>query len=318
MLRVALVGTGGISGAHLPAWKELEGAELVAVCDIRPEKVDAAAEQYGAKAYYDLDTMLDEVKPDILDICTPTYLHPEMALKGIRHGCNVLTEKPISLHEKDVDIIYAEAEKYGVRFMVAQVLRFWREYVYLKDVYDKKTYGRLLSGHMRRLGTTPRWSWDNWMTDPERSGMVPFDLHIHDLDFMVYAFGAPKKMECHRAGTPRQDYLHIDYDYDDFFISAEASWFSGDYRFCAEFVFQFEKAVVALEDGVLTVYPEDGKPFTLDGEDAPECGINLPATNAYAEEIRYFADCVANNKPVSIIKPEELKTVLRLIDGFSK
>ena len=73
-----------------------------------------------------------------------------------------------------------------------------------------------------------------------------------------------------------------------------------------------------MENGVLTVYPVDEKPFTLDGEDAPECGINLPATNAYAEEIRYFADCVANKKPVSIIKPEELKTVLKLIDGFSK
>ena len=65
--------------------------------------------------------------------------------------------------------------------MVAHVLRWWREYVFLKDAIDSGRYGKLLSGHMARLGNTPKWSWDNWMRDPERSGLVPFDLHIHDL-----------------------------------------------------------------------------------------------------------------------------------------
>lgn len=45
---------------------------------------------------------------------------------------------------------------------------------------------------MHRLSGIPKWSWDDWMRDEKRSGLVPFDLHIHDLDFIVYAFGKPE------------------------------------------------------------------------------------------------------------------------------
>ena len=52
---------------------------------------------------------------------------------------------------------------------------------------------------MGRLGAYPAWSWDNWMMDEKRSGLVPHDLHIHDLDFLVYAFGKPEASLKHRA-----------------------------------------------------------------------------------------------------------------------
>ena len=100
-------------------------------------------------------------------------------------GINVICEKPISLKEEDVERVYSTAKKMNVKFMVAQVLRFWPEYELLKELYDSKKYGKLLSGYMCRLGACPKWSWDNWMKDPNRSGLVPYDLHVHDLDFMV-------------------------------------------------------------------------------------------------------------------------------------
>ena len=308
MLKVGLCGVGGISGAHIPAWEAMEDAELVALCDVRPGQM----EKYpGKRRYTDVDEMLAQEQLDILDICLPTYLHAEVALKAMGRGIHVLCEKPISLHREDVARLYAAARQNGVRFMVAQVLRFWPEYVALKEIYDSGRYGKLLSGCMTRLGQCPKWSWDGWMKDEARSGLVPFDLHIHDLDFMVYAFGRPKRAIPFRARRPEQDVLTVVYDYGDFYISSEAAWYAADYPFTAGFRFQFERALVVL-DGTLRIYDADGV-TGMEAGTGETGGIHLPQTNAYANEIRYFADCVKAGRDAEIVRPEELETVLELL-----
>lgn len=316
MLRIGMVGMGGISRSHRNAWKQVEGAEIVCVCDIRPEMANAAAEDTGAKAYTDFDEMLEKEQFDILDICLPTYLHADFAVKAMDHGKHTITEKPISLKKEDVQRVYAAAKRNNVRFMVAHVLRFWREYVYLKNAIDTGCYGKLLSGQMGRLGNTPKWSWDGWMRDPERSGLVPFDLHIHDLDFIVYQFGRPNRTVCHRSGNETQDYINVVYEYDGFFIACESAWYDADFHFSASFRFQFEKAVVEWKAGVMTVFHADGTTEVIGAETntTGENGINLPPTNAYYNEIQYFTDCVRAGVDCDIIKPDELETVLELID----
>ena len=314
MLKVGLVGVGGISGNHIPAWEEMENAELTALCDVRPERL----EMYPGKRHYtDFEEMLKSEQLDILDICLPTYLHADYAVRALERGIHVLCEKPMSLKEEDVDRIYSTAEKNNVKFMVAHVLRFWPEYAQIKDIADSQRYGKLLSGRMTRVSEIPRWSWDGWMTDEERSGLVPFDLHIHDLDFMVYAFGKPTSVKTVRVKRPDQDSLSAIYEYDGAFISAESAWYAPAVPFIAEFRFQFEKAVLIFDGQKLTAHEIDGTKRDLSSDSqAGASAINLPKTNAYANEIVYFADCVANGKPVDKVKPEELKTVLELLNQF--
>ena len=313
MLKVAMLGMGGISAAHRSAWKQFEDAQVIAVCDIRPEKADAAAEDMGAKAYYNYEDMAANEQFDILDICLPTYLHAEYAIKALNAGKHVICEKPISLKIEDVQRVYGAAKANGKNFMVAQVVRFWREYLVLKEAYDTGKYGKLLSGRMTRLGNTPKKSWDGWMRDPERSGLVPFDLHIHDLDFIIYAFGNPEKMTRFRAGNATQDYFEAIYQYPDFFISAEAAWYECNYRFQCAFRFQFEKAVLEFKDGKLTIFNENGDVTGLDDGKVEEGDGYVPKTNAYFEEIRYFVDCVKAGVPCDKVKAEELENVLDLI-----
>ena len=314
MLKVGLVGVGGISGAHIPAWDEMADAELVALCDIRPERMEKFTDK---RCYTDFDEMLANEELDILDICLPTYLHADFAVKAMEKGINVITEKPISLKEEDIDRVYKTAEKNNVKFMVAQVLRFWPEYELLKEIYDTKKYGKLLSGTMTRLGCYPKWSWDGWMMDEKRSGLVPFDLHIHDLDFMVYAFGMPKVAHQFRSKLPDQDFISISYDFGDFQINSEASWYATCYPFTAEFRFQFENAVVANENGKMLIHLRDDQRIDLSEDAEGDTGdINLPKSNAYANEIRYFADCVINNKPVEKVQPEELRCVLNILNNL--
>ena len=314
MLKIAMLGMGGISKAHRAGWKMVPEAEIVAVCDIRRENADEAARETGGKAYYKFEDMLAAETFDILDICLPTYLHADYAVKALEHGIHVLCEKPISLKRADVQRVYGAAEKAGKNVMIAQVLRFWPEYEKLKEAYDTGIYGKLMSGRMTRLSGTPKWSWDNWMTDPDRSGLVPFDLHIHDLDFMIYAFGDPKDMTRYRAKNARQDYFEAVYQYPDFFVSGEAAWYDCEYKFQASYRFQFEKAVMEYKDGTLTIYHQNGETEVPKFEDAEsENGINLPKSNAYYNEIRYFTDCVLEGKPCGKVRPEQLEQVLTLI-----
>ncbi len=314
MLKIGLVGVGGISGAHIPAWEEMADAELVALCDIRPERMEKYSEK---RCYTDFDEMLANEELDILDICLPTYLHADFAVKAMEKGINVITEKPISLKEEDIDRVYKTAEKNNVKFMVAQVLRFWPEYELLKEIYETKKYGKLLSGTMTRLGCYPKWSWDGWMMDEKRSGLVPFDLHIHDLDFMVYAFGMPKVAHQFRSKLPDQDFISLSYDFGDFQINSEASWYATCYPFTAEFRFQFENAVVANENGKMLIHLRDDERIDLSEAAEGDTGdINLPKSDAYANEINYFADCVRNNKPVEKVQPEELRCVLNILNNL--
>lgn len=125
MLKIGLVGVGGISGAHIPAWNAMEDTTLTAICDIRPERMEPYPEPHH---YTSIDEMLEKEELDILDICLPTYLHVPTAVKAMKKGIHVLSEKPISLKEEDIELAYSTAKENNVCFMIAQVLRFWPEY----------------------------------------------------------------------------------------------------------------------------------------------------------------------------------------------
>lgn len=315
MLNVAIIGLGNISNAHIPAWREIENTQIVAVCDIRSELFEKVPE---ARSYTNYCELLEKEQVDIVDICLPTFLHVEVSLAALKKGIHVLCEKPISLNPEDAQLLYRTAQEHNVRFMVAQVIRFWPEYVALKQMADTQKYGKLLSGVMQRIGSIPRKSWNNWMLDGKISGGVPYDLHIHDLDFAVHAFGVPTKMESHRAVNPQQDYVHAVYTYPDFWISIEASWYACAYPFRMSFRFQFEQAVVTYENGKLTVYENSGaiyEPLAANLEQNYGAD-NLPCSDGYGNEIRYFVDCVCHGTSPDMVKPEELKAVLQLLKNF--
>ncbi len=313
MLKVGLVGVGGISGVHIPAWNSMEDMELVALCDIRPEQMERFE---GVNKYTDFEEMIENESLDILDICLPTYLHADYAIKAMNRGINVVCEKPISLDINDVDRVYAAAKANNVKFMVAQVIRFWPEYEIVREIYNTGKYGRLLSADLSRLGCYPKYSWDNWMMDEKRSGMVPFDLHIHDVDFMVYAFGTPKNSVSHRARTETQDYFNVVYEYDGFFVTSNASWYNAPVPFSMGFRLQFDDAVILFGKDGLTVYEKSGnivKPMENNGGEKEEGAYDLPKSDAYFNELRYFADAVKNGGNTDKVTPESLKIVLELL-----
>ncbi len=81
--------------------------------------------------------MLEKEQIDILDICLPTYLHADFSVKAMDKGINVICEKPVSLNHNDVARVYGAAKRNNVKYMIAQVLRFWPEYEVIKRYMTK-------------------------------------------------------------------------------------------------------------------------------------------------------------------------------------
>ena len=122
-MRAAIIGNGGIAVSHRNAYKTLkeEGSDIVlqAICDIRPEKLE---DNDGANVYTDIDAMLEAEKDNIdyVDICLPTYLHAEVAIKCMKAGFHVLCEKPMALYPEETERMLECSKETGKKLKIGR------------------------------------------------------------------------------------------------------------------------------------------------------------------------------------------------------
>ena len=164
-IRVGLVGVGGMGGCHFYNYEKVENAELVAVCDVRTDVAKQKVGKRNIKIYKNLDRMLKNNELDMIDICTPSYMHKDMAIKLLKKGYHVLCEKPMTLNAKDAKKVLDVAEQSDKNFMVAHVVRFMTPYMYLKSVIESGELGKLIRLDMKRISGIPTWSWEDLMRD---------------------------------------------------------------------------------------------------------------------------------------------------------
>ncbi len=313
MKKVALVGIGGMGGCHFNCYKNIETAQVVAVCDVRVDMAKEKVADESVRIYADYDEMLANEKVDIIDICTPSYLHREMSVKALEKGFHVLCEKPMSLSSEDCEAVIAAAKKADRFFMTAHVVRFMNNYIYLKSVIDSCELGKLVRLDMKRLSSIPRWSWDDWMRDVKRSGGTPFDLSIHDLDFIQYVLGQPKDVHgTYYKMKNDDDFIVSELVYDNCAVSAEGSWHNYDIPFKAQFRAIFEHGSLEFDGETIR---KNGEIVELEkGEISADTGINLSNADGYAAEIRYFIDCVEKGVQPQAVTPESSTASVKLVE----
>lgn len=321
VMRMALIGLGGMGNCHLNVYNQLNDIKVTAVVDVDTDRVSKKLAGTDIKLYKDVDEMLDNEDVDFVDICTPSYLHEEHSIKALKRGIHVICEKPMTLSKESADRILKVASETKAIFMVAHVIRFWPEYIYLKECYDKKTFGKLFHADFSRIGEIPRWSFENWMMDPTRSGRVPLDLHIHDVDFILYFLGEPKAMSSKSIeDTDKISYIRTNFEYEDCYVSAEGGWYGNPIKFTMEFRAAFESAILEYKNRVLTVYEYGKEPYTVSMEEDKmlDSGINISSTNGYKNEICYFIDCIRNGDKPDITTPESSAKSIEVIETALK
>ncbi len=121
-------------------------------------------------------------------------MHREAVEKVAAAGKHVQCEKPMAMNAEECDAMIAATKKAGVKFMIGQVLRFWPEYVVIKEILDSGRLGRVKWASATRMSPPPTWSWNGWLFDPKKSGGGVLDLHIHDIDTLNWMLGVPKKV----------------------------------------------------------------------------------------------------------------------------
>lgn len=197
MLRVCVIGMGPIGNRHADMYKEHPQAELVGVCDIIPERADAAARRLGVPAYYEAPQMLAELQPDICSVATSGEEygsdHAEPTIQALEAGCHVLCEKPISNSIADAEKMVATARRLRRCLAINFNHRFNPAHRLAKRWIEEGRLGHLLFINM-----------SIWILNPRESS--PYfhlkALHPHSVDIMRYFCGDIEAVHCFATKAP--------------------------------------------------------------------------------------------------------------------
>jgi predicted dehydrogenase len=311
MIRVGVIGLGFMGGVHLRNWQALDGAAVVAACDPKPVagtakqgNIDAGAEVLdfgGVELYTAVADMLGAQELDAVSIALPSHLHKAVSIQCLEAGLHVLCEKPMALNLEDCDAMIAAAKRTGKRLMIAHCIRFWPAYAWVKSAVESGKYGKVTAADFSRLTYAPAWDGGSWLSDTAKSGGIALDLHVHDLDFIQYLFGAPKGIRSLFAGA-RHVQTWVDYG-DERAVSATASWLMPEsFGFKMAFRVVFERAAVVYDGAELAVYPSKGEAFVA----------KLEAGDGYKGEIEYFASLISGKNNGEAITPEQARESVRM------
>jgi predicted dehydrogenase len=326
MIRIGIIGMGGMGWFHASRYFQIPGAKIVAIADIRPERLEtknavpinienkmSLPDLSEVKGFLDGDSLIAEADVDVIDICLPSYLHAEYAVKALKAGRHVLCEKPMALNIDDANRMIAASHEAGRKLMIAHCIRFWPEYQFLQQTIQDGDLGRLLSLNMERIGGRPvGWGFENWFLDPARSGGTLYDLHIHDVDYVNSLLGAPQSLIASaRQASPgsASEVIHSVFSYANGpQVSIQAGWSEVQIPFKAGYDAWFDK-------GFLRYNPAAANPLVFfdDANRVQEQPAACPPGDAYLNEIQYFLDCVLFDREPLACPPESARDSLLLL-----
>ncbi len=322
MLKIGLIGCGFMGGMHAACYNAIDGAEVVAVADVREEKAKELAGE-NTVIYPDGMSLIANADVDVIDICLPTYMHTEHAVAAMKKGINVFLEKPACLTKEEGKILLETEKETGVNVQVGQVIRLWDEYKWLKETADSGKYGKIVSAVFKRLSSYPTWAWNGWLHDTSKSGSVAQDMHIHDVDFVRYLMNSEPDSFTSNAVRDKKgiiEQIFTSFVFGDACVTVEACWDYPDaFPFDASFRVKFEKATVVLDNTGLNIYTADGGSekveLTASFEGDNEIGGNISNLGGYYNELKYFVDKLnANEKPDIAPLCEGVKSVELVLD----
>jgi predicted dehydrogenase len=320
-INVLVVGAGFMGQTHLRVYQQMPQVRIVAVCDAKRRMVSGVIagvagnlQQRGnlrlgpeVKMFRDFDQALACPEVDLVDICTPTGLHPAQTIAALQAGKHVLCEKPLATSAAAARQVLKVAATAKGLLMPAMALRFWPGWSWLKEA--PATYGKIFAASFRRLSERPSWG-----TPSSHPGGALLDLHIHDTDFVSFLFGRPTKVFSSGVVGPdgTVDHVVTQYCYPGGpVVHAEGSWLHAK-NFNMSFLIQCEHATLDFDfqrgAGALRI-ARMGKPFQT---------VRLKGQDGYCREIRHFLDCVARGESSKIIPARDALATLELCEAEEK
>lgn len=191
-MNICIVGYGAVAPVHANAIKNIDNACLYAVCDINNEHAEKCAEIYDCIIYNDFEEMLKDDNIDVVHICTPHYLHKDMAIKSLKAGKNVVLEKPAAMSEKELGEIVDCADKSKNKLCVVLQNRKNNCVKELKNIIANKKTGELkgIIANLFWKRDEAYYAQDAWRGkwNTEGGGLL-INQALHIMDLMLYFGG---------------------------------------------------------------------------------------------------------------------------------
>jgi predicted dehydrogenase len=328
-VNVAVVGLGFMGVTHLRAYLPLKNARIVAVCDAVRLPVNGVLQGVAGnikksddidlgpkvKVYKKLEEVLADPEVELVDLCTPTPMHPEQSMAALKAGKFVLCEKPLARHAADARQILQVAESAKGFLMPAMCMRFWPGWSWLKEVVQKQTYGKVLAARFRRMSEMPGWSKQGTYgsAGPDLGGAL-FDLHIHDTDFVNFLFGRPASVFSNGVTGANGSVNHVVSQY--LYPGGPAVYAEGSWLLTKGFIMTYtltcERATLDFDlargaDAMQVIEPgKEPQTIKYDGPDG------------YGGEVAYMVECVAKGQAPAIVSAKDGLTALEICEAEEK
>ncbi len=221
-VRCAVIGL-GMGRGHAHTFMKCDNAKLVAVVDLETDRLAGFESELGKEALFtDYREMLKHVKPDLVMIALPNYLHKSVTLDALEAGAHVLCEKPMAMTVAEAEEMLAAAKSCKRRLGINFSQRFSPAHRTLKQIADSGALGDIYHGYCSwtRRDNIPRFG--GWFGQKELSGGGPLiDLGVHRIDLSMWLMGHPKVVSVsgvihHRLGVPRGKEQGKSFDVEDF------------------------------------------------------------------------------------------------------
>lgn len=204
-VKIAFVGTGGIANHHLTCLKEIEGVEIVALCDIAEARARETAAKFGGKVYHDYRRMIDEVDTDALYVCVPPFAHSDAEVLAAQKGVHLFVEKPVVMRMETGLKVLKAIEKAGVMSSVGYGMR------YSPAVQATRAF---LKGRDVAMITANRWGGvaggpDHWWRVYEKSGGQLLEMATHQFDAMRWLAGDVQEVYARYARRATKDLPNV-------------------------------------------------------------------------------------------------------------
>ena len=188
MKKGGLIGCGFFAQNHLHAWRDIDGAEIVAICDRDPERLSATASAFGiARTYSDAGAMLEAEALDFVDVATTVATHRPLVELAASHGRHVICQKPFAENLEDGATMVAACRKAGVHLMVHENFRWQSAIRAVRKRLDAGVIGRPFWGRCSFRSAFDVYAAQPYLAKDKR--FIIQDLGIHILDIARFLFG---------------------------------------------------------------------------------------------------------------------------------
>ena len=322
---VGLIGCGAISVNHFKALQQVKNARLVAVCDNDPEHLQKAMDGQGVRGYSDYHELLRDPEVQVVHICTPHYLHHQMAIDALHAGKHVLCEKPMAIHLADAEKMTEAAKETGCQLGICFQNRYNEASRRIRALLDGGECGRVLGGSAvvtwdRGEDYYARGAWrGKWATE---GGGVMINQAIHTLDLLRDFAGEVVDVKCSMSAKRLEDVIEAEDTCDMLLTTSTGARLlfyasnCGVGNMPVQISLKCENASIFMLGNRVTVTWKDGKVENNDYTSGFQWGKDYWGSG-HGFLIEDFYRCLREGKPFPIDGNEALKTTRMLEAAYT-